>query len=166
MEIQLGRFSQPGHPRHLEKGYRVVMEASAAHSIRNDLEEVRSMGIEVAEKPVHGGFEELKIQEVDLPLVKGFLSHFGEEVEVDTIAVSVQDHGVSPAGVSDRLFRFEKMEAMLRKDNRPESFHFSEDSVPSCYLRMQSAVRAVRRAFLASDRRHGYGHLCGARLHG
>jgi uncharacterized protein (DUF1786 family) len=32
---------------HLQKGYRVAMEASAAYSIRNDLDEVKSMGIEV-----------------------------------------------------------------------------------------------------------------------
>ena len=33
--------------RHLQKGYRVAMEESAAYSIRNDLDEVRSMGIEI-----------------------------------------------------------------------------------------------------------------------
>src|SRR5512139_2415359 len=37
--------------RHLQKGYRVVMEESAAYSIRNDLNEVRSMGIGVGKKP-------------------------------------------------------------------------------------------------------------------
>ncbi|MEW6377178.1 MAG: DUF1786 family protein [Thermodesulfobacteriota bacterium] len=30
--------------RHIQRGYRVVMEESAAYSIRNDLDEVRSMG--------------------------------------------------------------------------------------------------------------------------
>ncbi|MGB9774835.1 MAG: DUF1786 family protein, partial [Bacteroidota bacterium] len=37
--------------RHLRNGYRVVMDEPAAYSIRNDLDEVRSMGIEVGERP-------------------------------------------------------------------------------------------------------------------
>jgi uncharacterized protein (DUF1786 family) len=131
--------------RHIQKGHRIVMEESAAYSIRNDLDEVKSMGIEVGRKPESDRFQELKIREVDLPPLKEFLSHFGEDFEVDVVGIAVQDHGVSPKGVSDRVFRFEKMETMLRKDNRPETFYFSEGSIPAHYLRMRSAVNAVRR---------------------
>jgi uncharacterized protein (DUF1786 family) len=130
---------------HIQKGYRVVMEESAAYSIRNDLDEVKSMGIEVGKKPEIDHFQELEIREVDLCLLEKFLSNFGEGIKVDVIAIAVQDHGVSPKGVSDRAFRFENMERMLRKDNRPETFHFLEDSIPDHYLRMKSAVAAVKR---------------------
>ncbi|MBM4276992.1 MAG: hypothetical protein FJ130_03795 [Deltaproteobacteria bacterium] len=133
--------------RHLKKGYRVSMEESAAYSIRNNLDEVRSMGIEVGSNPSPGHFQELEICEIDLPLLRQFLTQFGEDFNFDVISVAVQDHGVAPKGVSDRTFRFEKMEEMLRKDNRPESFHFTEDSIPDYYLRMKSAVKAVRRTF-------------------
>ena len=133
--------------QHLQKGYRVVMEESAAYSIRNDLDEVMSMGIEVGRKPGFNYFQKLAIREVDLPKLKNFLSKFGEDFNFDVIAIAVQDHGVSPKGVSDRAFRFGNMEAMLRKDNRPEAFHFSEDSIPDHYIRMRSAVKAVRRAY-------------------
>ena len=132
--------------RHIQKGYRVVMEESAAYSIRNDLDEVKSMGIEVEKKPEADLFEELEIREVNLLLFENFFSNFGEELKVDVIAIAVQDHGVSPKGVSDRAFRFENMERMLRKDNRPETFHFLEDSIPDHYLRMRSAVAAVKRS--------------------
>jgi uncharacterized protein (DUF1786 family) len=132
--------------RHLQKGYRVVMEESAAYSIRNDLDEVKSMGIEVGNKPESNHFQELEIREVDLPIFEKFLSNFGEDLNVDAIAIAVQDHGISPKGVSDRVFRFENMERMLRKDNRLETFHFLEDSIPDYYLRMKSALAAVKRA--------------------
>jgi uncharacterized protein (DUF1786 family) len=122
------------------------MEESAAYSIRNDLDEVKSMGIEVEKKPEADLFEELEIREVNLLLFENFFSNFGEELKVDVIAIAVQDHGVSPKGVSDRAFRFENMERMLRKDNRPETFHFLEDSIPDHYLRMKSAVAAVKRS--------------------
>jgi uncharacterized protein (DUF1786 family) len=130
---------------HIQKGYRVVMEESAAYSLRNDLDEVKSMGIEVGRRPETNHFQELEIQEVNLPLLKQFLSNFGEDLKVNVIAIAVQDHGVSPKGVSDRAFRFEKMERMLRKDNQPEAFHFLENSIPDYYLRMKSAVNAVKR---------------------
>ncbi len=58
--------------RHIQKGYRVVMGESAAYSIRNDLDEVKSMGIEVGKKPEDNHFEELEIQEVNLPLFERF----------------------------------------------------------------------------------------------
>ncbi len=131
--------------RHLQKGYRVVIEESAAYSIRNDLDEVKTMGIEVGRKPEIDQFRELEIREIDLLLFEKFLSNFGEDLQVDVIAIAVQDHGVSPQGISDRAFRFENMEKMLRKDNRPESFHFLEDSIPGHHLRMKSAIAAVRR---------------------
>jgi uncharacterized protein (DUF1786 family) len=132
--------------RHIKKGYRVVMEESAAYSIRNDLDEVKSMGIEVGRKPESDDFQEVEIREVDLPPLKDFLFHFGENLTLDVIAIAVQDHGVSPKEVPDRVFRFENMEAMLKKDNRPESFHFLENEIPNYYLRMRSAVTAVRRS--------------------
>jgi uncharacterized protein (DUF1786 family) len=131
---------------HLQKGYRVVMEESAAYSIRNDLDEVKSMGIEVGTKPETDSFQEVEIREVDLPVLEEFLSHFGEGLQVDVIAIAVQDHGVSPKEVSDRAFRFENMERMLRINNRPETFHFLEDSIPGHYLRMKSAVGAAKRS--------------------
>jgi uncharacterized protein (DUF1786 family) len=132
---------------HLKKGHRVVMEESVAYSIRNDLDEVRSMGIEVGTDPESNHFQDLKIQEIDLPLLQNFLLSFGEDFKMDVIAIAVQDHGVAPEGVSDRAFRFENMERMLRKDNRPEMFQLSEDSIPAHFLRMRSAVKVVRRTF-------------------
>ncbi len=130
---------------HIQKGSRVVMGESAAYSIRNDLDEVRSMGVEVGKKPDINYFQELEIREVDLVLFEHFLSNFGEDFKFDVIAIAVQDHGVAPKGVSDRAFRFANLERMLREDNRPESFHFLEGSVPDYYLRMTSAIAAVRR---------------------
>jgi len=135
--------------RHIQKGYRVVMEESAAYSIRNDLDEVKSMGIEVGRKPEPDHFQELEIREINLPLFERFLSNFGEDLLVNVIAIAVQDHGVSPKGVSDRAFRFENMERMIRKDNRPETFYFLEDSIPEYCLRMRSAVGAVKRTSTA-----------------
>lgn len=130
---------------HLKKGYRVVMDENAAYSIRNSLEEVKSMGIEIGDKPSSNQFKELEIREIDLRIIKEFLIKFDVDFKIDIIAIAVQDHGVAPKGISDRIFRFENMKAMLQKDNRPETFHFRDDEVPTYFLRMKSALNAVRR---------------------
>lgn len=132
--------------QHLKDGNRVVMDESAAHSVRNDLDQVRSMGIEVGERPAFDSFQELRIREIDLPLLLEFLSRVGEDSDIDAIAIAVQDHGVSPPGISDRIFRFKRMEAMLRKENAPESFHFLANEIPEVNLRMRSAARAAGEA--------------------
>ncbi len=135
---------------HLKKGYQVVMNEPAAYSIRNDLDEVKGMGIEVGRRPESDHFQELEIREVDLLRFKDFLFTFGEDFNFDVVAIAVQDHGVSPKGVSDRAFRFENMEAMLRRDNRPETFYFTEKTIPAHFLRMRSALNAVRRGSTAA----------------
>src|SRR4030067_1882513 len=105
------------------------------------------MGIGVGKKTEIDHFQELEIREVDLLLFEEFLSNFGEDLKVDVVAIAVQDHGVSPKGGSDRAFRFENMERMLRRDNRPETFHFLEDSIPDHCLRMKAAVATAKRSF-------------------
>jgi uncharacterized protein (DUF1786 family) len=131
--------------RHLRKGHRVLMEEHAAYSIRNDLDQVRSMGIEVGKRPSSGRFEELAVCEIDLESLENFLLRFEVDLRVDAVAVAVQDHGVAPKGVSDRSSRFDQMEAMLRSDNRPETFCYGEESIPPQFLRMRSAAEAVKR---------------------
>ena len=81
--------------QHLQKGYRVVMEELAAYSIRNDLDEVRSMGIEIGDNPRDNSFQIFEVREFDLRLLQHFLSRFGEDLDTDVlVAIAVQDHGV------------------------------------------------------------------------
>lgn len=134
---------------HLKKGYRVVMESEAAYSIRNNLDEVASMGIEIGEKPNGHAFKELHLQEIEIGLLRDFLGRFGVDLDVDVVAVAVQDHGAPPKGTSDRIFRFRQMEALLRRDSRPETFHYVGEEIPNHFLRMRSALRAARREISA-----------------
>ncbi len=137
--------------RHLKKGFRVVMTESAAYSIRNDLDEVNQLGVEVwrGEKPPKGfKGEVLNISEINLKELNVFLSKENVNLsDVDVIAVAVQDHGVSPKGISNRRFRMEKMREQLSRSRRPEDFAFKEDEVPRYFIRMNSAVKACKNQF-------------------
>ena len=137
--------------RHLKKGFRAVMTESAAYSIRNDLDEVSQLGIEVwrGEKPARGfRGEVLNIGEINLKELDVFLSKKNAGLsDVDVVAIAVQDHGVSPKGISNRRFRIEKMREQLSRRRRPEEFAFKEDEVPRCFIRMNSAVTASKSQF-------------------
>ncbi|MFW6117820.1 MAG: DUF1786 family protein, partial [Thermoproteota archaeon] len=121
----------------------------AAYTIRNDLQEVRELGIEVIpnqKTPRKFRGKTLKLQEVNLTTLKSFLASLNEDISnVDAVAIAVQDHGAYPEGMSNRRFRIQKMKDLLEETGAPEDLMFREDEVPSDFLRMKAAVQASKR---------------------
>ncbi|MBS7642972.1 DUF1786 domain-containing protein [Candidatus Bathyarchaeota archaeon] len=134
---------------HLKSGLRVIMTENAAYTIRNDLDEVKQLGIEVIKRenpPIGFKGEILTIEEVNIRELRAFLTGFGETLsDVDVVTIAVQDHGVFPKGMSNRRFRIQTMRELLRDNPRLENLAFSEEEIPSCFLRMRSAAQASRR---------------------
>ncbi len=133
---------------HIEKGLRVVMTENAAYTVRNDLNEVQELGIEITRENQPKDFEGeiLTLEEIKLAQLEAFLVDVNESLSnVDIVALAVQDHGVSPKGISNRKFRIHTMKKLLERNPRPESLAFWEDEVPSRFLRMKSAVRSSKR---------------------
>lgn len=134
--------------KHIEAELHVTMTERAAYTVRNDLDEVREAGIKIisTEAPVDFQGITLTFEEINLTTLQTFLTKFNEPLsDVDVVAVAVQDHGVSPKGISNRQFRIQKMKELLTQNPRIESLVFREDGVPPCFLRMQSAVEASKR---------------------
>jgi uncharacterized protein (DUF1786 family) len=134
---------------HIEKGLQVMMTEKAAYTIRNDLDEVKQLGIEIAReeneaKDFNG--ETLMIEEINLNQLQVFLEGLGETLtDVDVVAMAVQDHGVFPKGINNRKFRIQKMIDLLKESPKPETLAFKEAEIPSCFLRMKSAAQASKR---------------------
>ena len=99
---------------HVKTGLKAFMTKSAAYTVRNDLDEVKRLGIEVipaSQLEDHKG-ETLMIEEVNIRKIQNFLESFGEIFsDIDFVAIAVQDHGVFPKGISNRRFRIEKLKA-------------------------------------------------------
>jgi len=134
--------------KHIEAGLLVTMTEHAAYTVRNDLDEVREAGIKITSTEAPADFQgiTLTLEEVNLTTLQTFLTEFNEPLsDVDVVAVAVQDHGVSPRGISNRRFRVQKMKELLTRDPRIEALVFREDGVPPCFLRMRSAVQASKR---------------------
>ena len=133
---------------HLNRGYKVVMTEQAAYSVRNTLNQVRALGIEVTtnqEPPIEFAGRTITIKEISLTELNWFLAEYGESLEdINMVTAAVQDHGVSPSNVTDRRFRIKNIQKILKSNPRPEALAFLESEIPPQDLRMQSVVRAIR----------------------
>ena len=131
--------------KHLKKGYRVIMTEEAAYTVRNNLKEVKNYGIEIARDGAVG-FQgtTLRFHEINLMVLKDFLAHFGEDFDIDLVAIAVQDHGMPPEGTSNREYRFKIIEERLKQENSPEQFVYTPNEIPSSFRRMNAAVRAAK----------------------
>lgn len=134
--------------QHVEAGFRVTMTEKAAFTVRNNLDQVRELGIEITQGSGPENFEgeTIFLEEVNIEKLQGLLKFFGEPLsDIDFVAVAVQDHGIFPEKMSNRRFRIKKIRERLKKNQKPEAFAFSENEVPPHYPRMKSAVHASRR---------------------
>jgi uncharacterized protein (DUF1786 family) len=83
----------------------VYMTPIAAYSLRNDLDEVREMGVKIIDESHDIGGETIFLNEIKLNQIEMFLKCFSETLmDVDLVAISVKDHGASPKGISNREF--------------------------------------------------------------
>jgi uncharacterized protein (DUF1786 family) len=152
-DVFLGGYTIGGGPllsaikNHLVKGLKVFMTVSAAYSLRNNLDEVRQIGVELADEVIMGSFEgeSIFLDEILLNKYDLFLQAFGETLkDVDLVAISVKDHGAPPSGVSNREFRMQKFRELLGNDLDARRFLLKEKEIPDYFLRMSSSVRAAK----------------------
>ena len=125
---------------HMEKGYKVVMEPTCARTIRDNIEQVRDLGIEIAEEgKEYNGYTKISLGDINITKLSEFLLGYDLEFDFDRIAIAVQDHGYNE-NMGDRDFRFEKIREKIAEPISPLSFGFKAD-IPEYFTRM----RAVRR---------------------
>jgi uncharacterized protein (DUF1786 family) len=128
----------------LERGGRVTATPNAAMTIRDDLEEVKEMGIEIKDASCDLNCQRIETRDIDFDMIKSMLKSVGEEFTFDYVGVAVQDHG-HEKGKSDRVFRFEKIKETLEFGATLHDFMFEEP--PKIYARMNGALRTVREVF-------------------
>jgi len=128
---------------HLDKGYKVIMTESSARTVRDDLERVRSLGIEIVpDGEKHPEIAELELKDIDLSALSDALSCFEVELDFDYVGVAVQDHGYHH-GIGDRNFRFQKIREILEVPRSPEYFSYQKD-VPEYFTRMLGVQNTLK----------------------
>ena len=128
---------------HMEKGYNVVMEPVCAKTIRDDLEQVKSYGIEIAdESKDYSDYTKIKMGDINITKLSEFLLGYDLEFDFDKITIAVQDHGFNE-NIGDRDFRFEKIREKISEPISPLEFGFT-DNLPEYYTRMNAVRRIVK----------------------
>ncbi|MCK8824065.1 DUF1786 domain-containing protein [Fuchsiella alkaliacetigena] len=130
--------------KHLEAGYQVYAQANAAKTIKDNLELVRELGVEIVEEPPAGDYREVSFGDVDLELLADSLAGFGVELP-DEYALAVQDHGENLGG-SDRQFRFEHWQSFVEGGGELAELSYLE--IPDYLTRMKAAQSLAPGALL------------------
>ncbi|WP_405265795.1 DUF1786 domain-containing protein [Methanobrevibacter sp.] len=128
---------------HMEKGYNVVMEPTCAKTIRDNIEQVKSLGIEIAdENKDYTDYSKIRLGDINIKKLSEFLLGYDLDFDFDEIAIAVQDHGYNE-NMGDRDFRFEKIREKVSHPISPLEFGFKED-VPEYFTRMQAVRRQIK----------------------
>lgn len=122
---------------HMDKGYNCVMESHCAKTIRDDINEVASFGIEIVdENKDYSGYSKISLGDIDIEKLSSLIYAYDLDFDFDNIAVAVQDHGFNE-NMGDRDFRFEKIREKLIEPIPAEEFGFM-GNVPEYYSRMKA----------------------------
>src|SRR4030067_1404232 len=114
---------------HLRAGFKVYATPEAARTFNDDLDAVRDMGVEVVSedeaKRLPGSVQRLRLLDFDLPSIANAFQSFGFDLDhLAAVVVAVFDHGNAPANISDRQFRFDYLDARIRKLNPLSAFAY------------------------------------------
>lgn len=128
---------------HMEKGYEVVMEPTCAKTIRDDIKQVESFGIKIAdENQNYEGYTKIALGDINITKLSEFLLGYDLEFDFDKIAIAVQDHGYNE-NMGDRDFRFEKIREKVSEPITPLEFGFI-DEIPDYFTRMHAVRRQIK----------------------
>lgn len=133
---------------HLRAGGTAYATPEAAQTFDDDLDQVREMGIQVVtdeEARTLDGVERVVLQDLDLPAIRSALAAFDVPPRFDGLALACLDHGASPPGYSDRLFRFEHLKRVVEARNDLTAFAFLPDELPEYLTRARTMVDTARR---------------------
>ena len=127
---------------HMDKGYKVVMDSTCAKTIRDNLDQVKDLGIKIDDNiDNYKDYSKIQMGDINITKLSEFLINYDLEFDFDEIAVAVQDHGYNE-NMGDRDFRFEKIREKIAEPISPLEFGFKDD-LPEYYSRMQAVKRTL-----------------------
>ncbi|MGB8648055.1 MAG: DUF1786 family protein [Anaerolineae bacterium] len=130
---------------HVRRGYPVYATPGAAMSFNDELAEVEKSGIRVVSEDEAARLDarHITLRDLDLDAIARAFDAFGVPLRYDALAVAVFDHGNSPPGYSDRLYRFDFLAERIGATGRLSGFAFMRDAIPARLTRMQAVAQSV-----------------------
>jgi uncharacterized protein (DUF1786 family) len=130
---------------HVRAGLKVFATPEAAKSFNDEIEQVKKMGIRIVgeDEAARLDAHRILLRDVDLDAIARAFASFGLKLHYDALAVAVFDHGNSPPGYSDRLFRFDFIAERIRATGRLSGFAFMRESIPARLTRMKAVEKSI-----------------------
>ncbi len=127
---------------HLRGGLAAYATPQAAATLDDDLDAVRALGVTLVSEdellPLDA--DRVPLRDLDLEAVRSALSAFDVSGEFDGLALGCLDHGASPPGYSDRLFRFEHLRRVVEGRNDLRAFAYLPEELPEYLTRARSVM--------------------------
>jgi len=130
---------------HLKAGLPALATPEAAKTFDDDLDNVRRMGVTLLSEDEVGAAqgEHIPLRDLDLDAIRIAFSAFDVDTRFDGLALGCLDHGASPPGYSDRLFRFDHLRRVVAERNDLRAFAYLPDELPEYLTRARTLVAAA-----------------------
>ncbi len=130
---------------HLEAGQPAYATPEAAKTFDDDLENVQRMGVTLVSEDEAGGIDgqRVRLRDLDLDAIRAAFSAFDVDTRFDGLALGCLDHGASPPGYSDRLFRFDHLRRVVADRNDLRAFAYLPQELPEYLTRARTLVAAA-----------------------
>jgi uncharacterized protein (DUF1786 family) len=86
---------------------------------------------------------QVELRDLDLEAIGKALKAFGIEPSYDGFAVGCLDHGNSPPGYSDRLFRFDHLRSVVDRSHDLRTFAYLPQELPEYLTRGRALLRTL-----------------------
>jgi uncharacterized protein (DUF1786 family) len=141
---------------HLRAGGVAYATPEAAKTFDDDLDEVERMGVRIVADDeagrLHDGARDaardaarIELRDLDLDAIRAALTAFDVSPRFDGLALGCLDHGASPPGYSDRLFRFDHLRRVVGAENDLCAFAYEPHGLPEYLTRARAMVESARR---------------------
>lgn len=130
---------------HLRAGFDVYATPDAARTFDDHLENVTKSGVHLVSEDEAARLRDVTViamGDLALAAVDAALDAFGVEPAYDAVAVAVFDHGAAPIDVSDRTFRFEHLQHVLKNNDDLRAWGHWADETPPYLTRMLAVARS------------------------
>ena len=130
---------------HLEAGLPAYATPEAATTFDDDLDNVQRMGVTLIADDEAAGIEgeRVELRDLDLEAVRAAFAAFDVDTDFDGLALGCLDHGASPPGYSDRLFRFDHLRRVVAERNDLRAFAYLPQELPEYLTRARTLVAAA-----------------------
>jgi len=130
---------------HLRANLTAYATAEAAATFDDDLEAVQRMGVTLVSEDEARALDadHVELRDLDLPAIHTALAAFDVDTHLDGLALGCLDHGASPPGYSDRLFRFDHLCRVVEIGKDLRAFAFLPHELPDYLTRARALVAAA-----------------------